>query len=331
VLLAYSKLWLHDEMLASALPDDPWVATAVDRYFPRPLRERCAAYLPRHPLRREIISTYVVNSMVNRVGSTFVHGLMEATGARPHEIVRAFLLQREIFDYVPLWQAIEALDNQVPDETQSAMLIEAGRLTVRATLWMLRSKRLAEDVAGTIAHFRPAAQALATGVHDLLDEPSRANLDARAARFVATGVPEPLARWVASLENVFSVLDIVEVAGLHGQPVDAVASVYFRLASLLGLQWLRERIGQLSGDGHWATLARGAMRDDVSGLQRTLTADVMARADGAGAPDEMLAAWQRDNAGAIERAGHLLTELRNVPTPDLSMLSVALRELRNLA
>jgi glutamate dehydrogenase len=40
--------------------------------------------------------------MVNRVGSTFVHGLMEATGARPHEIVRAFLLQREIFDYVPL-------------------------------------------------------------------------------------------------------------------------------------------------------------------------------------------------------------------------------------
>jgi len=331
VLLAYSKLWLFDEMLDSPLPDDPWVTTAVDRYFPGPLREKCGAYLPRHPLRREIISTHTVNSMVNRVGSTFVHGMMEATGARPHEIVRAFLVQREIFDYVSLWHAIEALDNQVPDEVQSAMLIEAGRLTVRATLWMLRSKRLGEDMAATMAHFRPAAQALAADLQGLLDEPSRANVDARTARYTVAGVPEALARRVASFENLFSVLDIVEIADLHGRPVGTVAGVYFNLSSVLGLQWLRERIGQLSGDGHWATLARGAMRDDLSGVQRTLTADVMAHADGSDGPQEMLAAWQVANAGAIERAGRLLAELRNVQSPDLSMLSVALRELRDLA
>jgi len=331
VLLAYSKLWLFDEMLASQLPDDPWVSTAVQRYFPGPLRDRWGAYIPRHPLRREIISTHVVNSTVNRVGSTFVHGLMEATGARPHDVVRAFLLQREIFDYVPLWQAIERLDNVVPDETQGAMLIEAGRLTVRATLWLIRSGHLAGDMAATIAHFQPAARELAESLPELLDETSRANLDARAARFTSTGVPEPLARLVASLENLFSVLDIVEVAGLHGQPVDTVANVYFHLSSVLGLQWLRDRIGQLPGDGHWPTLARGAMRDDLSAVQRALTADVMARADGAASPEEMLAAWQRDKAGALERAGHLLTEMRNVQTHDLPMLSVVLRELRNLA
>jgi len=331
VLLAYSKLWLYDEMLGSALPDDPWVATAVERYFPRALRERCGAYVPRHPLRREIISTHVVNSMVNRVGSTFVHGMTEATGARPHEIVRAFLLQREIFDYVTLWNGIEELDNRVPDEAQGAMLIEAGRLTVRATLWMLRSKRLNEDMTATIGHFQPAARALAAILPDLLDEPSRANLEARAARFAAAGVPAALAHRVASFDNLFSVLDIVEIAGAHGKSVEAVASVYFRLSAVLGLQWLRERIGQLAGDGHWVTLARNAMRDDLSGVQRSLTAEVMARADGAETPDEMLAAWQRDHAPVIERAGHLFAELRNVPSPDLPMLSVALRELRNLA
>jgi glutamate dehydrogenase len=211
------------------------------------------------------------------------------------------------------------------------MLIEAGRLTVRATLWLLRSKRLGEDMVATMAHFRPAAQALAVDLYELLDEPSRANLDARTARFAATGAPEALARRVATLENLFSVLDIVEIAGLHGRPVESVAAVYFNLSSLLGLQWLRERIGQLPGDGHWATLARGTMRDDLSGVQRALTADVMARADGIEAPQEMLAAWQGDNASAIERAGHLLAELRNAQTLDLSMLSVALRELRHLA
>ena len=69
--------------------------------------------MARHPLKREIIATHVTNSMINRVGSTFVHRLAETTGAQPHEIVRAYLLTREIFGLVPLWQAIEALDNKV--------------------------------------------------------------------------------------------------------------------------------------------------------------------------------------------------------------------------
>ena len=33
-------------------------------------RERYAAYMARHPLKREIIATHVTNSMINRVGST---------------------------------------------------------------------------------------------------------------------------------------------------------------------------------------------------------------------------------------------------------------------
>ena len=81
VLLAYSKMWLFDELVASDLPEDPWVATALARYFPALLREKFGAYIPRHPLRREIIATHVLNSMVNRVGTTFVHRLCELTGA----------------------------------------------------------------------------------------------------------------------------------------------------------------------------------------------------------------------------------------------------------
>ena len=82
------------------------------------LRDRYAAHMARHPLKREIISTHVINSMLNRVGSTFVHRLMETTGAKPHEIVRAYLLTREIFGFVTLWQTIEALDNKVDDAVQ---------------------------------------------------------------------------------------------------------------------------------------------------------------------------------------------------------------------
>ncbi len=126
VLLAYSKMWLSDELMASDLPEDPWIATALERYFPALLREKFGAYIPRHPLKREIIATYVLNSMVNRVGSTFVHRLSEATGAKPAQVVRAYLATREVFGYVPLWQQIEALDNQVSDAVQARDAQRAG-------------------------------------------------------------------------------------------------------------------------------------------------------------------------------------------------------------
>ncbi len=68
VLLAYSKIMLYDELLASKVPDDPYISTALVRYFPAPLRERYREQMERHPLKREIIATHVTNEMINRVG-----------------------------------------------------------------------------------------------------------------------------------------------------------------------------------------------------------------------------------------------------------------------
>jgi glutamate dehydrogenase len=331
VLLAYSKMWLSDAFLDSDLPEDEWIGTALGRYFPQTLREAYAGVMPRHPLKREIIATHVVNSMVNRVGSTFVHRLMETTGAHTPQIVRAYLLQREIFGYVPLWQSIEALDNKVPDQTQSEMLIEAGRLTVRATSWFLRSRRLAEPMEQTIGRFQPGVETLYAEIGRLLDAQGRSQLDIQAVRWTQAGVPREIAARVAALDTLFAALDIVEVAEATQRAVPTVAGVYFALSSKLGFAWLRERIGQIPGDSHWQALAKGSMRDDLAGLARTLAANVVAAGAAADEPAALVARWEGANRDAMERAARLLGELRAAPAPDLAMLSVALRELRNLA
>ena len=331
VLLAYSKIWLYDELLASALPDDPWVATALIRYFPGALEMKYAAYMTRHPLKREIIATHVTNSMVNRVGSTFVHRLVETTGARPHEIVRAYLLSREVFGLVPLWMAIEALDNKVDDAVQSTMLIDTSAQLERGTTWFLRSRRLGDDIGTTIAHFAPGVAELSERLPKLLDAGERSRVDAAVARYVAQGVPQELAVRVVTFDTLYATLDIAEVAASAKRPVERVAAVYFDLADKLGLSWLRDKIAALPGDQHWQLLAKSAMQDDLSGLQRVLTGTVLATGSAAGAsPGKLVAAWQDANRRALERAAQLLTELRAVPAPDAAMLSVALRELRSL-
>jgi glutamate dehydrogenase len=89
-------------------------------------------------------------------------------------------------------------------------------------------------------------------------------------------------------------------------------------------------IVRLPGDKHWQMLARNAMQDDLSGLQRTIAGEILAQDGTAAARDELLAAWRERNRRPIERVQHLLAELRSAPTADSAMLAVALRELRNL-
>jgi NAD-specific glutamate dehydrogenase len=57
-----------------------------------------------------------------------------------------------------MWVAIEDLDNKVDDLVQAQMLIDTSQQLERGTVWFLRSRRLADDMAGTIAYFKPAPE-----------------------------------------------------------------------------------------------------------------------------------------------------------------------------
>jgi glutamate dehydrogenase len=135
---------------------------------------------------------------------------------------------------------------------------------------------------------------------------------------------------MVALDALYATLDIVEVAGATRRPVELVAEIYFGLSTRLGLPWLRERIARLPGEAHWQMLAKGAMHDDLSGLQRTIAGEALTGGGELATRDQLLVAWQERNRRAIERVQQLLAELRAAPAADAAMLSVALRELRNL-
>jgi glutamate dehydrogenase len=331
VLLAYSKITLYDELLASNVADDPYISTALLRYFPAPLRERYREQMERHPLRREIIATHVTNELINRVGSTFVHRMQEETGATPPDVVRAYLLTREVFDFVSFWQALEALDNKVPHAVQSGMLIESERLMVHATLWFLRYRNLEDDIAKTVEHFVSGVKAVAAGLDEFLSSDESTGMTQAAGRLTQSEVPKDLAMRLASFRPLYSALDIVEIAIETKRSVEEVAGVYFGVGGRLDLSWLRKQIGGLPADSHWQTLAKAALSDDVSCLQRELTSLILKLSPEKKVPDALIKKWETKNDSALGRSRQMLAELQSAGNLDLSMLSVALRELRNLA
>ena len=330
VLLAYSKVTLEDELVDSDLPDDPYLANDLERYLPPTLRERFPEQIRSHPLRREIITTHVINSMVNRAGPTFAHRLQEETGAAAPDVARAYTVAREVFDMRRLWREMSQLDNKVEASAQNELMIEGKRLLERAALWFLRNRRQPLDIAATVAQFGPGVRAMADELPHLL---AKADLDGvvqTAERFAAQGVPEELAARVASLDALFSGLNVIEVASATGEPVGSVAGVWFALGARLDLHWLRNQIAGLPAETRWQALSKGALRDDLYSEQRELTAQVLRLGSGAGDAEARIDAWLDENRSSVARSQELLEDLREAEPLDIAMLSVALREIRNL-
>jgi glutamate dehydrogenase len=330
VVLAYSKIELYDEVLASDVPEDPYISTALVRYFPKPLRDRFTAQIGQHPLRREIIATHVVNSMVNRVGSTFVSRLQGEVGASAPDIVRAYMATREVFGLVPTWRDIEALDNKVEDAVQTTMIMDTGRIVQRGTMWFLRHREWLADLEATLAHFSPGVGRLAAGLHDLVTPAYREELDQIAANYAEKGVPSTLAQRMASLDELYSALDLVEIAVETGKPEATVAKVYFALGGQLELHWLGRQIGALPAETRWQSLARSALRVDLSSQARALACDALKLAPKAKDVDALLTAWNEKYRFHIDRFGHLLADVRTVANIEMPMLSVLMRELRSI-
>jgi glutamate dehydrogenase len=329
ILLSYTKVALYEELLASDLPDDPYLAGELERYFPTAVQQRFRSRLARHPLRREIVAAQVTNSLVNRAGTTFVFRLSEETGATGPDIARAFMVAREVFDLRNLSDEIEALDGRVAAQTQLAMFLKARILVERATRWLLRNRQRPLDIAAASSQFGPGAAALAATAGDVLCAADRDVARRAAEELVNAGVPPTLAGRVGYLELLVPVLDLVDVAAATGLGFDEVTGVYFAIDDRLELHSLRERIAALPRAERWEALARRALWEDLLGEHRALTSDVL-RESGDGPGAARLSKWITHNAVAVERCVQVLADVKAGGTSDLATLSVAVREIRNL-
>ncbi|MBO0785580.1 MAG: NAD-glutamate dehydrogenase, partial [Actinobacteria bacterium] len=329
VLLAQAKISGVADVLASDLPDDPYLRSVLAGYFPAELRAGYAGLMAAHPLRREIITTALVNEMLNHSGTTFCFRLNEETGASVPDLARGWMVAREVFDLSGFWQQVAALDGKVAVPTQLSLLLEGRKLTERAVRWLLHSRRLPFDIEQTTGFFADGVLAVGSAIPDLLTGRDLAEFREREDGLQAAGVPPALAARVAAMVPAYSAFDIVEVAAGTGREVAETAEVYFDLADRLQITRLRDQIVALPRDDRWTSMARSALRDDVYAAHAAITRDVLT-VTGPGTPEERLAAWVQRNASAVRGAGQTLAEIWETERFTVATLSVAVRAIRTL-
>ncbi len=327
VLLSYSKIKLYQQLLDSDVPEDPYLSRELARYFPEPLRVGYVDEMQGHRLRREIISSAVTNSMVNRMGATFVLRMHEDTGQSPAAIAKAYTAIREVMDARGLWADVDALDGQVSEAVQIDALLKIWALLRNLTRWLLNHRGAALDIAGVVERYAPGVAELNTALPRVLTATGRADYDVDVEKWQGMGIHEALAKRLATVPVLGAALDIVEVARESGRAVAQVGSVFFELGQALELDALRNQIENLPVESRWHAQARGSLRDELNTQHRALAVQVLS-----GASPEIanpVARWLDRDDAALRFTLGMLSEIRS-QTVDYPIASVALRRLSQL-
>ncbi|MBV9050959.1 MAG: NAD-glutamate dehydrogenase, partial [Hyphomicrobiales bacterium] len=330
VLLAYAKLWLDDHVRASDVPDDPYFEGELTRYFPNAMRERFAADIDGHRLRREIIATQLSNAVINRAGPTVAARLAGETGLDPALMTRAYAAVRDSFGLLELNTAIDALDGKLRGDAQLALYRNVQDVVLSQLAWFMRNARLtAGSLTETVASFRAGIGAVSASLDRNLGPAAASARVARRTELMQMGAPEPLARALADLASLSSAPDIVVIAGSSGKPIEAVAMAHFGIDDMLGIGALVAAADKMPLADAYDRLARDRAVATIGAAHRGITAKVVALHASEDLPGSALDAFLAADpnvARARERLGLLAAS-----APSIAKLTVAAGLLDDLA
>lgn len=330
VLLSYSKLVLFPQLVNSDVPEDPYLSKELVRYFPQPLQQKYAKQMEGHRLKREIIATAVTNSIVNRMGATFVLRMQEDTGRTSAEIAKAYTIARESLAARDMWAQIDALDGKVPEHAQVDALLAIWQLMRSLSRWLLSRPGQLPEIAAAVSRYGDGIRAVRESLADAMTKDQRAAFERRVAEWRGKGIPAALAGELAALPLLDGAADVVETAQARRLAVAEVARAYFSISDALHLSWLHDQIEALPVDSRWQALARGSLRDELGAQQRALVGHILA--EGGRKPAEAkVAAWLGRDDSSLRFTLTMLSELVSQKALDYPTVSVAVRRLAQLA
>ncbi|HWY01324.1 MAG TPA: NAD-glutamate dehydrogenase [Mycobacterium sp.] len=327
-LMAHVKLALKEDMLTTELPDQDVFASRLPQYFPTPLRERFTPEIRTHQLRREIVTTMLINDLVDTAGISYAFRITEDVGVGPIDALRTAAATDAIFGVGHIWRRIRAAN--LPVALSDRMTLDTRRLIDRAGRWLLNYRPQPLAVGAEVNRFAAKVKALTPRMSEWLRGDDKAIVEQEAAEFAAQGAPEDLAYRVAAGLYRFSLLDIIDIADITEIDTAEVADTYFALMDRLGTDGLLTAVSGLPRNDRWHSLARLAIRDDIYASLRSLCFDVLAVGEPDESGEQKIGEWEHISASRVERARRTLTEIYASGGKDLATLSVAARQIRRM-
>lgn len=330
IILSYAKMDLYDKIISSDRIDDPYFEGILLNYFPKKLQESFGAEIKSHRLRREIIATELVNSVINRTGLTFINQLHEEINKSFSDIVAGFIIVRDIFEFKSIWSEIEKLDHIVSFNVQAKIFDEINRLIYQM---IFRFTKLNNNfaISESINKFSKIRKYLYDDLNSILAYDSMEYYTEKKKEYISLSIPESLSDKLAALESLSSIYDIVSIAGHCDVDYKDVAKTYFDISAKLHLTWMSDKILEMPVNNHWDNISIKTIIDEISDYQSLITKKIININIKNNEKDiSNIDHWLEKNHSNIEKYEKFIAELKSNIVIDSSAAIVAINNIKNL-
>ena len=333
VLLSYSKIYLYNDLLQSSLPDEEFYLKELIKYFPSELVKKYHKQVINHPLRREIISTFVANSMINRLGITFFNRVSENTGLKTCDIARGYTIIKESFHLKDLWESIENQEEKISSDIQIKMFREISNFIEGTTSWFIRTyKQPLKSIDTYITKYQNDLEKILKQIQKLISDQAKIAFNEKLAFYKNNNVDLKIAKKVAALEFMPSAYQIIHIASNSKIELNKIAKIYYNLGKTLSFRYLREKTYALNTDSYWEKLSIKTYLDFLLDQQYNLTNKIVnSHHINNKVESEIVKNWINENSKQVNRYFELLNDIKTHEYPDFSMLNVAGHRLKEIS
>ena len=327
VLMAYSKMDVHNALLQEkALITDNYFEKYLLSAFPSVLAQNHNQAIISHPLAKQIIATSIANEIFNRGG---IHAVREQTGATISEIVKAFVIAKEVFSLDDIWNEIESLSNTVSAKIQIKMMVEVQRFYRLMAIWFINHANADESIETIVQRYSPGINTLQQLEDDEITLPfspvdeSLYQLESEVDGLIIVDKIHQL--------KVSSVVfcDIVKTAFELKLSVNKILPCYCQVSKLLGLAWLIEQTEKVKTKDHWSRLARFSLLLDLLEFREKLVVVIVSRNPEA-SPETAIELWAASKVSDLNRVTRVIDDLKTAGRVHIDKLYFANRQIRTL-
>jgi glutamate dehydrogenase len=348
VVLAYSKIWLTREVLASDLPDDPYFEAELLRYFPKQMHDQFKGEIIAHQLRRNIIATSTVNSIVNRAGINFISELAAETGIKPADLVKAYSVARDVFNLRDYWREIEVLEKSTPPEVILSTLTEIRRFIYEATLWFARNLPPSAAIHETIEKFQKIVNFLGANLEEIIPDSDKPQFHKQQQKYLKDIKHDGVAKFIASIGYLIFTSDVAKVVSTLSESLNRDSANAESGGGISGNEELALRVGRVTlsvanaleiadllailrhiqdaGEGaseQWTKLAVTSLKNDLLGYMRAIVNNIMQDSKQA---EDGFASWSAAHKEELKLYRKRLSDLKS-SNPGIASVMVLAREI----
>lgn len=330
LLLSFSKMYFSKQILKSSVLDDPLLDEVYYNYFPAELKKKYNITKFKHPLKREIIGTVIVNKAINQAGVTLLPSIQSVIEADASDIIVAYTIIDRIFNLDEYRQQVMK-ELRVSDINSAYIMLTNIEKFIRSSIiWMLVNLESKEIQFSLIKDLEPSVKTFQRTFMKLMDPDEVRQFKNTCENLMTFNISQLLSEKLSQGEFLRDCLATIFQAKKAKISIENAITLSQGINSMFHFNILQRRLMRLEFDSSWSKKHRSLLMRQLIDLKQKATIKILKQSKNISDFDDKLQHLLEKNKSAFKQYQSDYSNLISSDEIELSGLTILLQSIDKL-